>query len=91
MVEHLGLARLSLGDQRLIKDVEDISANLLQLVLNLLAVGLDLRNMLIVVLGLLLLLDGRDNPPRRAASANNVLVGNGKEVALINGEFSSKL
>jgi len=35
----------------------------------------------------LLFLDGGDNPPRGTAGANDVLVGNGEEVPLVNGEL----
>lgn len=47
MVENLGLARLGLGDQGVIEDVEDILADLLELLLNLLAVVTNGRDVLV--------------------------------------------
>jgi hypothetical protein len=63
VVEHLALTRLGLGNQVLVEYVQHILADLLELKLNLLAVFTDGANVLIGTLGLLLLLDGRDNPP----------------------------
>ena len=57
MVEDLALAGLGLGDQRVVKDVEDILADLLELELNLLAVLADDADVLVRALLLLLLLD----------------------------------
>lgn len=57
MVEDLALAGLGLGDQGVVKDVEDILADLLELELNLLAVLADDADVLVRALLLLLLLD----------------------------------
>ena len=76
VVEDLGLSRLGLGDQRLVQNIEDILADLLELGLDLLTVVSDGRNMLIGALGLFLLLDGRDDAPRSTSSTNDILVGN---------------
>ena len=76
VVEHLRLARLGRRDQVLVKDAEDVLANLGELSLDLLAVLLDEVDLGGVALGLFLLLDRGDDSPRRTASANNVLVGN---------------
>jgi hypothetical protein len=63
VVEDLGLARLGLGDEGVVEDVEDILADLLELGLDLLAVFTDGANVLLGALGLLLLLDrGNDAP-----------------------------
>jgi hypothetical protein len=91
VVEDLRLSRLGLGDQGLVKDAEDISAHLLQLGLDLLTVLADLGNMLLVVLGLLLLLDAGDDAPRSTSCTDDVLVSNGQQVALVDGEFTTKL
>lgn len=77
VVEHLGLASLGLGDQGLVKDVQDILADLLQLSLDLLAVITDDGDVLLRALGLLLLLDGGDDAPGGTAGTNNVLVSDG--------------
>jgi hypothetical protein len=66
-------------------------ADFLEFGLNLLTVITDGRNMLIGTLGLLLLLDRRDYAPGSTSSANDVLVGNGQKVSLVNGKFSAQL
>jgi hypothetical protein len=91
VVEDFGLSRLSLWDQGLIQDIEDILADLLELGLDLLTVVADSRNMLIGTLGLFLLLDRRDYAPGSTSSTNDVLVGNRQKVSLVNGEFSAQL
>ena len=91
MVEDLGLAGLGLGDERLVEDVEDILADLLELGLDLLAVVADGANVLLGALGLLLLLDRGDDAPRGTSCADNVLVGDGQKVALVNGELTGDL
>lgn len=91
MVEHLGLSRLCLWDQGLVKHIKDIATNLLQLCLDLLTVFTDLSNMLVGALGLLLLLDARDNSPRCTSGTDNILVSDGQEIALVDGKFTAKL
>jgi hypothetical protein len=66
-------------------------ADLLEFGLDLLAVVTDGRNMLISTLGFLLLLDRRDYAPGSTSSTNNVLVGNGQKVSLVNSKFSAQL
>ena len=87
MVEDLGLSGLSGGDQVLVQDGEDVLADLGKLGLDLLPVSLDHGNLSLVALGLLLLLDGGDDSPRGTTSTDYVLVGDGKEVSLLNGEL----
>ena len=72
----------------LVKNVENIVADLGELVLNLLAVLLDESNLSGVALGLLLLLDGSDYSPRRTAGTDDVLVGDGEEIALLNAQIA---
>jgi hypothetical protein len=91
VVEDLGLARLGLGDERVVEDVEDILADLLELRLDLLAVVADGAEVLLRALGVLLLLDGRNDAPRRASGTDNVLVGDGQQVALVHGELTGDL
>jgi hypothetical protein len=91
VVEDLGLARLGLGDEGLVEDIEDILAGLLELGLDLLAVVADGANVLLGALGLLLLLDRGDDAPRGTSCSDDVLVGDGKEVALVNGELTADL
>ncbi len=91
MVENLRLSRLGLGNQRLVQNIEHILADLLELRLDLLTVVTDGCNMLIGALGLFLLLDGGDYAPRSTASTDNVLVCNGQQISLVNGEFSAQL
>jgi hypothetical protein len=63
VVEDLGFASLGLGDQGIIKNLEDISANILQFILNLITVVLDDFDLAAVALGFLLLFDGGKNTP----------------------------
>lgn len=91
VVENLGLASGGVGDEALVQDIENILADLLELELDLAAVLLDGGDVLVRALGLLLLLNGGDDAPRGPASADNVLVGNAEEVALVNGELTAQL
>ena len=91
VVEDLGLASLSLGDERLVQNIENILANTLQLVFDLLAVVTDDGDVLFGALGFLLLLDGGDDTPGSTAGTNDVLVSNGEKVTLIDGKFASNL
>ena len=91
VVENLGLARLGLGNEGLVEDVQDILADLLELGLDLLAVVADGADVLLRALGLLLLLDRGNDAPRRASGTDNVLVGDGQKVALVNGELTADL
>jgi len=91
VVEDLGLARLRLWNEGLVKDVKDILADLLKLELDLLTVLADDANVLVGSLLLLLLLDGGDDAPGGTAGSDNVLVCDREEVALIDGELTSEL
>ena len=91
VVEDLGLAGGSVGDKALVQDVKDILADLLELGLDLVAVLLDGGDVLVGALGLLLLLDGGNDAPRGTAGADDVLVGNAEEVALIDGQLTANL
>ena len=91
MVEDLALARLGLGDQGVVKDVEDILADLLELGLDLLTIVADDGNVLVGTLLLFLLLDRGDDAPRGTSGTDDVLVGDGKEVTLVDGEFTTDL
>ena len=72
----------------LVKNIENVVADLSKLVLNLLTVLLDESDLRGVALGLLLLLDGSDYSPGSTAGANDVLVGNGQEVALLDAQVA---
>ena len=91
MVEDLGLSGLGLWNQGLVKDIEDILADLLELGLNLLAVIANGGDVLLGSLGLLLLLDGGDDAPGGTAGSDDVLVGDGEQVALVNRELTTVL
>lgn len=88
VVEDLGLAGLSGLDEVVVQDLQDVVADLGQLSLDLLAVLLDQGNLALVALGLLLLLDRGNNAPRGTAGTNDVLVGDGQEIPLLNGELN---
>ena len=85
VVEDLGLAALGRLDKMIVQDFEDILADIRQLLLDLLTILLDKRNVRLVALGLLLLLDRGDDAPRRAARPNHILVRHGEEVTLFDG------
>lgn len=91
MVEDFALAGLGLWDEAVVKHIENILADLLELGLDLLTVIADDANVLVCAFGLLLLLDARDDSPGRAARADHVLVGHGKEVALVDGKLTAEL
>jgi len=87
VVKDLGLSALSRRNEMLVKNFENVLADLGKLGLDLLAVLLDEADLVLVSLGLLLLLNGADDSPGCATGTNDVLVGNGKQIALLNGEF----
>lgn len=91
MVEDLALAGLGLGDQALIEDVQHVQADVLELSLDLLAVLADDADVLVRALGLLLLLDARDNAPGSTTGADHVLVRDREEVTLVYGELAAQL
>jgi hypothetical protein len=82
VVEDLGLARLSRGNEMLVENIEDVFADLAELALNLLTVVLDELDLGLIALGLLLLLNRGDDPPGRTASTDDVLVGDRQEIPL---------
>lgn len=71
----------------LIQDAENVLANLRQLLLDLLAILLDEGDLGLVALGLLLLLNGRDNTPRRPAGSDDVLVRYRQQIPLFHGQL----
>jgi hypothetical protein len=71
----------------LVENVQDILADFGKLSLDLFPVALDHGNLGLVTLGFLLLLDGRHDTPRSAASPDDVLIGDGQQVTLLDGEF----
>lgn len=91
MVENLRLAGSGVGDEGIIENIENVLADLLKLELDLGAVLLDGRDVLIGALGLLLLLDRGDDAPRSATGTDDVLVGDAEEVALVDGELTTEL
>jgi hypothetical protein len=91
VVEDFGLPRFGLGDERIVKDVEDVLADILQLRLDFLAIVADGGDVLVGTLGLLLLLDGGDYTPGRTAGAHNILVRDREQVTFINSQLAAKL
>lgn len=91
MVKDLGLASLGLGNEGLVEDVENVLADLFKLGLDLLAVLADDLDVLVRALLLFLLLNRGDDAPRRTPGADDVLVGDRKQVALVDGEFTTDL
>ena len=87
MVEDLRLTALGGRNQVAVEALQDVLADLGKLGLDLLAVLLDESDLGLVALGLLLLLDGCDDPPRSTAGSDHVLVSDGKEISLLDGEL----
>ena len=83
VIEHLGFTRLGLGNQRLIEHVKHILADLLQLGLDLLTIITDGADVLVGALGLLLLLDRRDDAPRGTSSPDDILISDRQKIPLI--------
>ena len=83
VVEDLGLLGGGVGDEGLLDDAEDVIADVDELGLDLGLVVLDDGHLV----GIALLLDGGNDAPGRTAGADDVLVGDGEEVALLNGEL----
>ena len=81
--EDLGFLGSGVGDEGLLDDTEDVIADVDELGLDLGLVVLDDGHLV----GISLLLDGGNDAPRGTAGADDVLVGDGEEVALLNGEF----
>ena len=75
------------GDKVLVKDLEDILADLCKLRLDLLPVALNHGDLGLISFRFLLLLDGGDDPPRGAAGTDNVLIGDGEQIALLDCKF----
>ena len=88
VVEDLRLAALGGLDEVLIENLEDVIADLGKLGLDLLAVLLNQSDLGLVALGLLLLLDRGDDSPGSTAGTDDVLVSDGQEIPLLNGELN---
>lgn len=91
VVEDLGFSRFGLWNEGIIKDIKDILADFLEFAFNLLAVFTDDGNVFLRALGFFLLLDGGDDAPGSTSRSDDILVGNGKKVSLIDREFSAQL
>jgi hypothetical protein len=92
LVEDDGLGRALVGglvDEVLLEEGEDVLADLVELLLDLaLVVGhqLGVGRVLLLLLGL----DRADDAERGTAGADNVLVGDREEVALLKGEVGRR-
>lgn len=91
MIEDLRLARLSLRDERVIKNLQNILANTLEFGLDLLAVFTDGADMFLRTFALLLLLDGGNYAPRSTSGADDILVSDREKVAFVDSEFAANL
>jgi hypothetical protein len=86
-VEDLGLGAAGGWDEVGVEEREDAVADAGELGLDLGAVGADGCGVRLVPAAFLLLLDGGDDPPRGPAGADDVLVGDGQQVALLHREL----
>lgn len=91
VIEHLGLSGFGLWDERIVEDIEDVLTDFLEFGLNLLTIVTDGRNVFVGALGLFLLLDGGNDAPGSTSSSDDILVGNGEEVSLVDSELSAQL
>lgn len=91
VVEDLGLTSCGGGNEVLVKDIENVVTDVGQLLLDLVSVFLDSLDVVLVALVLLLLLNGGDDSPGGTAGSDHVLIGNRKEVALLNSELNVEL
>jgi len=85
-VEDLGLGGGGLLDEVVVEQVQNVLTVLGELVLELLLVVLD-EGEVSGVLALLLLLDGGDGSPGGTSGPDGVLVGDGEEVSLFDGQL----
>lgn len=86
-VKHLGISGCGGGNESRIKKFEDSITNIRELSFNFGSVVTDHRDMVIVASAFLLLFDGGNDTPGSPTSADDVLVGDGKEISLLDGEF----
>ena len=91
VVKDLGLGVLGLGEEVVGEDIKNIAADVFELCLNLGSVGLEKLEMVGGTLGLLLLLYGENDSPAGSSSADNVLVGDGKQISLVDSELLTGL
>lgn len=86
-VKDLGVAGGGGGNKARVEELEDSVADVGELALDLGSVVADDSDVVLVASALLLLLDGGDDAPGGASGADDVLVGDGEEVALLHREF----
>jgi len=91
VVKDLGLGRGRGLDKALVKDIENITANVGEFLLNLLAVFTSLDEVVLLSAAFLLLFNRGDDSERSATRADDVLVCNGEQVSFFNGELISSL
>jgi len=87
MVENLGFTALRGWDEVLIENLEDIFANVGKLCLDFLTVLFDQGDLAFVALRFLFLFNRCHDSPRGTACTDYVLVGDGEEISLFNGEL----
>ena len=86
-IKDLGIAGDGGGDEPGVEELENAVADVGELGLDLGSVVTDRGDVVVVAAALLLLLDGGDDAPGGTAGADDVLVGDGEEVALLDGEL----
>ena len=74
-----------------IENIENVVADVRKLLLDLATVVANALDVSLILLALLLLLNRGDDPPRGTASTDDVLVGDGEQVALLDGELDIEL
>lgn len=91
VIKHLRLPGFRGGDEVFVEDIEDVRANLAQFALNLEAVVLDFLDLAFVALALFFLFNRGNDSPRSTTGTNDVLVRNGQQIPLLDGQLNTKL
>merc|ERR1719443_1344959 len=91
LVEDLRLSSASFWDEKLIKEVQDLFTNAIELTLHCFAILLRMIHILIIAFAFFLLLNAADDAPSCTATSHSVLVGHGQEVALLDAKLVASL
>ena len=90
VVENSGFSRTRRRDQMLIYDSQNITANLRELILYLLAVTLNQFDIVLIPFRFFLLLNRRHNTPRSPPCAYDIFVSNREKVSLLHSQLNIK-
>jgi hypothetical protein len=83
VIEYFALLRLRIRDKLVLNNFQDVGTYIFELSLNLSLVRLNQGQLV----GIALLLDGGDNSPTGASRSDHVLIRNGQQIPLLDGEL----